>query len=123
MNGNFENKAVGLATPALASQPTGPKETSVEHRYTWQGGDSRRVTEGLDDGEVRWQAETLHEMLDNLKVPRGDGEENFSLWGRVDAALKPSDLRAKLESLRDEAARRNAQWMVKRLTAIIEGKD
>lgn len=79
---------------ALAEPASGPKETSVERNLT----------------EHQKQVEEAAGM--SLDWPMANA-----------ATVAAIDLRAKLESLRDEAARRNAQWMVKRLTAIIEGKD
>lgn len=72
---------------AKRAYAAGRSASGGQRTYTWRNGDPRRVTKGLDDGEVRWQAETLHGMLDKRKVPRGDSEDNFSLWGRVEAAL------------------------------------
>lgn len=35
-----------------------------------------------------WELDTAHKMLDKLDVPKGDSEDVFSIWGRIQMALE-----------------------------------
>lgn len=65
------------------SKRKAPEGTMLEHRHIAQGKD------------LAWQAAIFHAEMDKLGVPRDDGEDFYSLWGRVDrllAGTSPSEV-------------------------------
>lgn len=69
--GKHANKAMLAATPK-------PQEQAAQV-VAVPGGD-RHIATGKD---LDWQARIFHEEMDKLNVPRDDGEDFYSLWGRV----------------------------------------
>lgn len=71
-----------------------------------------------------WEAQILHQELDKLKIPTGDNEDRYSLWGRVEAALRAEHERV-LEEVQGLVEHRRghrtyAQWLLSRIRALAQ---